>query len=67
MTALPLFADDRRAAGLLCLPVREFRRLVQEGALPRPVRIAEYERWDVEQLRAVARGQAAQRNDDLEV
>ncbi|MDO6456295.1 hypothetical protein Q4494_04330 [Celeribacter halophilus] len=55
----PLFASDRKAAALLDLKPSEFRGLVEEGVLPRPTKIGGYERWDVEQLQAIARGEAA--------
>lgn len=67
MTALPLFADDRRAAGLLCLPVREFRRLVEVGALPRPVKIEKHERWDVEQIKAILSRTSQPPKDDFDL
>lgn len=37
----------------------EFRGLVDEGVLPKPVNIGGFDRWDVEQLQAIARGDAA--------
>ena len=49
----PLFADKRTAAELLCMKPAEFMWLVDEGALPGPVR---FERWDVEALSAIMRG-----------
>lgn len=56
----PLFAKDRIAAALLDLKLAEFLRLVDSGVLPRPTSIGGFERWDVEQLQAIARGDAIQ-------
>ena len=59
MTAvLPIFASERTAAKLLDLKVSEFVALVQKGALPGPIRIGAYERWEVDKLRAIASGEA---------
>jgi hypothetical protein len=55
----PLFASDRKAAALLDLKPSDFRGLVEEGVLPKPTKIGDFERWDVEQLQAIARGEAA--------
>jgi hypothetical protein len=38
------------------MSVTEFRRLVAEGSLPPPTRL---DRWDVEELRHIMRGDAA--------
>jgi hypothetical protein len=54
-----LFASVRNAAALLDLKPSEFRRLVDDGLLPKPRYIGIYERWDVEQLQTIARGDAA--------
>lgn len=57
MTSItPIFASERTAAKLLDMDVREFQRLVAEGALPGP---GPLNRWDVEELRRIARGDAA--------
>jgi hypothetical protein len=37
----------------------EFRGLVDKGVLPKPTKIGCFERWDVEQLQTIARGDAA--------
>ncbi|MAC79283.1 MAG: hypothetical protein CML66_14620 [Rhodobacteraceae bacterium] len=60
MTAhpVPLFADDRTAAKLFCLKPSEFRQLVEAGHLPGPRDLGGFERWDVEDLRRIARGDA---------
>ncbi len=52
----PLFCRDTNAARLLDMPVRDFRRLVECGSLPGPVRIADMERWDMEEVVEVLRG-----------
>lgn len=52
-------ATDRTAARMLDMPVAEFRRLVDAGALPAPVRIAGHERWLTDDLRAILRGDAS--------
>ncbi|WP_249777771.1 hypothetical protein [Pontivivens nitratireducens] len=36
----------------------EFRKLVDDGVLPKPTKIGGFERWDVEQLQCIARGDA---------
>jgi predicted DNA-binding transcriptional regulator AlpA len=51
-----LFARDVTAAKMLDMKPAEFRRLVEEGALPRPVSL---DRWDVEELKSIMRGEAA--------
>lgn len=55
-----LFAGDKKAAALLDMKPAEFRELVEDGVLPKPTKIGGFERWDVEQLQAIARGDAAQ-------
>jgi len=52
----PIFASERTAAKLLDMSVAEFQRLVSEGALPGA---GPLDRWDVEELRRIARGEAA--------
>ncbi|WP_376872293.1 hypothetical protein [Albirhodobacter sp. R86504] len=54
----PLFAAEKTAASLLDMRPHEFRSLVNAGALPRPIRIGEVERWRVDQLKAIATGEA---------
>lgn len=54
----PLFAGVSKAAKLLDLKPGEFRQLVSEGVLPPPCRLGDYERWDVEQLKTIASGEA---------
>lgn len=61
MTApAPLFASDRSAAKLLDMKPAEFLGLVDGGHLPRPRDIGGLERWDVEELRRIVRGDAAE-------
>lgn len=55
---LPLAAGKKRAAALLDLPVKRFEEYVQAGILPGPKRIGNDERWDVEELRRVLRGES---------
>jgi predicted DNA-binding transcriptional regulator AlpA len=59
MPAARLFVTEKNAAGLLDLPVRDFRDLVRRGALPRPVKIGGvYDRWSTKQLEAIHTGAA---------
>lgn len=55
----PLFASEVNAALLMDMKAQEFRQLVEAGHLPRPRNIAGHERWDVEELQQIARGEAA--------
>lgn len=55
-----LFAGDKKAAALLDMKPAEFRGLVEDGVLPKPVNIGGFERWDVEQLQSIARGDAVE-------
>ncbi|MEM9049966.1 MAG: hypothetical protein AAGC92_14745 [Pseudomonadota bacterium] len=54
-----LFAGEKRAAALLDMKPADFRALVDGGVLPKPKKIGDFERWDVEQLQVIARGDAA--------
>ena len=61
----PLFAREGRAAAALDMTCAEFRRLVEAGALPGPCRL---DRWDMEQLAAIMRGNAMPgQSDELEI
>ena len=51
-----LFTGARKAAALLDMKAAEFRGLVEDGVLPKPTNIGGFERWDVEQLQSIARG-----------
>ncbi len=62
----PLFAGAGKAAKLLDLTPSDFRRLVSAGVLPPPCRLGEFERWDVEQLKAIASGEAAEAARSIE-
>lgn len=65
MTRLtPLFASEATAAKLLDMPRADFRDLVSKGALPAPTR---FDRWDVAELQAIMRGQAAKPQDEFEL
>ncbi|MEY8841292.1 hypothetical protein AB9K41_19865 [Cribrihabitans sp. XS_ASV171] len=63
----PIFASERSAARLLDMKPADFRRLVDCGALPAPVQIGEYERWNVDQLRNTLSGHAARPDEDFEL
>lgn len=61
----PILASEGTAARLLDLSLIEFRRLVREGLLPPGRQIAPgVIRWDVETLRQIASGQAADEGID---
>lgn len=56
----PLFAKARTAAQLFDMSEDEFVRLVENGHLPPAADIGGgIKRWDVEQLRKIAGGEAA--------
>ena len=55
----PILASERTAAKLLDMKPAEFRELVKEGHLPKPRNIAGHERWDVDELRQIGRGEVA--------
>ena len=63
----PLAVKAQTAAAMLDLPPSEFLRLVERGALPPPVRIGQHERWRVEQLNAIIRGDAAKPDEGFEL
>jgi hypothetical protein len=62
---VPLLASEATAAKLMDMPVAEFRRLVQGGHLPGPVRIGDAERWPTEDLVRIAKGEAAEGLGDV--
>jgi hypothetical protein len=62
-----IFARETTAAAMLDMPASEFRRLVDQGALPPPVTLAGHKRWRVEDLHKIASGEAARPHDDFEV
>ena len=51
----PILASERTAAQLLDMKPAEFLALVEAGHLPKAGR---FDRWDVEELRRIARGDA---------
>lgn len=63
----PLAVRAQTAAAMLDMPPKEFMRLVECGALPPPVRIGKFERWRVEQLNAIIRGNAAKPEEGFEL
>ena len=63
----PLAVKAQTAAAMLDMPQAEFMRLVERGALPPPVRIGKHERWRVEQLNAIIRGDAAKPEEGFEL
>lgn len=60
----PMFASASTAAKLLDMKPTEFLRLVEAGSLPGPVR---HERWDVDQIRAIMRGDAVKARRQFEL
>jgi len=60
----PIAVSDRRAAQMLDMPTSRFRELVAAGALPKPRRIADMERWRMVDLEAVLSGTAAWPDDE---
>lgn len=55
-SVMPIFANERTAAKLLDMQPATFRCLVKKGVLPKPVEIGGFERWEVEQIRAITSG-----------
>lgn len=53
---LKLFVNRQNAARLLDMKPSQFSDLVQIGVLPNPRCLGKYERWDVEELQAILRG-----------
>lgn len=55
----PIAVAERTAARMMDMTPSDFRRLVQAGALPPPVRLqGDFERWRVADLEAVLNGDA---------
>lgn len=67
MKHAPLAVRATTAAAMLDMPAAEFRRLVERGALPPPVRIGGHERWHVAQIEAIIRGDAAKPSEDFDL
>lgn len=64
----PAALREANAAAYLDLSVAKFRDLVRNGALPKPVRLADgVERWKSEQLLAVLNGTAARPQEEFEL
>ncbi|WP_116082039.1 hypothetical protein [Tropicimonas sp. IMCC34011] len=60
----PLAVRDTTAAKMLDMPAFEFRRLVDAGALPKPCRIGQHDRWRVQDIKAIVDGKAAWPDDE---
>ncbi|SET76110.1 hypothetical protein [Paracoccus homiensis] len=60
----PMFASANTAARMLDMKPAEFRSLVESGALPGPVR---HQRWDVEQIRAIMRGEFVRPSEEFDL
>lgn len=54
----PMFASERTAAKLLDMKPCEFRELVNAGALPKPVTIGPFQRWDTVAIQRIISGAA---------
>ena len=61
------FVKETEAAKMLSMKPREFRDLVHAGALPGPRKIGPLERWDVEQIVSIVRGDAVRHTQELEL
>lgn len=57
-TAAPIFASEATAAKLLDMKRADFRRLVDQGALPRPVHIGPFQRWNTSEIQRIVSGAA---------
>lgn len=64
---IPLAVQETNAAKMLDLGQKEFRHLVNIGALPPPVKIGGHERWSVETLSKILSGNAhVEQKEDFE-
>ena len=54
----PLAVAERKAAKMMDVAPSDFRRLVQTGSLPSPVRNSGMERWRAADLESVLNGDA---------
>lgn len=60
----PIAVAEKTAAKMMEMAPVEFRRLVNSGSLPSPVRIAgDLQRWRVSDLEAVLNGDAMNEDD----
>jgi hypothetical protein len=67
MTKLnPILASASSIARLLDMKLGEFRGLVNAGLLPKGRKIGDYERWDVEEIRNIISGNAADGYGDVQ-
>lgn len=53
----PVFATAATAARMLDMKPSEFKELVEKGYLPQPRRIGSLERFDMEELARIIRGE----------
>lgn len=64
----PILVNEKDAAAMLAMTVKEFRGLVEGGHLPKPLeRFPGISRWLVDELRSIATGQAARPDGGLEL
>jgi predicted DNA-binding transcriptional regulator AlpA len=66
-TPRPIAVREAKAAEMLDMPASEFRRLVAAGSLPKPCVIGDHERWRVDQIEAILKGDAALPDEDFEL
>lgn len=62
----PLFATAKTAAALFEMKQGEFLALVEDGILPKPQKIGPYERWETDELKAIAKGVKADGYEEIE-
>ncbi len=62
----PLFATAKTAAALFEMTQGEFLALVEEGVLPKPQQIGPHERWETDELKAIARGEKADGYEEIQ-
>lgn len=55
---VPILVGEKMAARLFDMKLAQFRSLVSGGQLPPPKRIGDFERWDTDELRRIANGEA---------
>lgn len=63
----PLAVRDTTAAMMLDMPTSEFRRLVNDGALPPPCSIGGHHRWRIADINAILNGNATLPNEDFDL